>query len=313
MLTRLSFLFLCLFIQDLRCAVRIITFHCNHPEFLEYQCKSLEKFLRDDYELIVMNDGVNSQEHNAIKALSQKYGALNVTYEQHWHRTDPLNKKIKEILSRPHFNDFFNFDMKKIYEHISLRHCHLIQYALDQFGYDHDDVVVIMDGDAFLVQPLSIRSLLTETPLVGIDSDFKDRHYLWVPFVAFEPKRLPNVRELKFHMDNVEGVICDTGSNSYHYLKNHPEVPFQLYSRHKASDFAFYGAEDFSKIGLSPLAACDIEWQALRTEFYIDYHLIHFYGGSTTNPKQRYQAMAKIMGAILEEELPVVQTSHGMN
>jgi hypothetical protein len=301
-----------LFSQNLSAKIRILTFHCNHCEFLEYQCKALEKFLLDDYELIVFNDGVDQKEKNAIQAVCARYGVKHVSYKQSWHKTNPLNKQIRAALSTPHGNDFFKFpikngapDIKKIYENVSVRHCHLIQYALDHYGYDHDDIVVIMDGDVFAIQPISIRAFLDEVPIVGIDSEFRDKHYLWVPFIAFDPKRLPNLRDLKFHIDLIDGLVCDTGSHSYQYLKNNPEVTFKLYPRCYDSDFFPYDVDSFARFGLKPSAYSSINWPT-RLEFYVDHHFIHFCGGSGLHPSRKFFDIAELMGLILEQEVPVI-------
>jgi len=306
-------MFVFLFSQSLSATIRIFTFHCNHSEFLEYQCKALNKFLLDEYELIVMNDGVNKEEQNAIKAVCEKYGARNVCYDQSWHANDPLNKLVQEALSIPGGNAFFCFplkagypDIQKIYENASIRHCHLIQYALDHFGYDHDDIVVIMDGDVFMIQPLSIRALLTEVPIAGMDSEFRDKHYLWVPFIAFDPARLPNLHDLKFHADLIDGIVCDSGSHSYQYLKNNPEVKYRLYPRRLSADFFPYNMKTFSKFGLKALAYSSVNWPN-GMEFYVDYHFVHFCGGAGTHPITKFFDIANLMGQVLGEPLPVIQ------
>lgn len=304
--------FIILFSQNLSATIRLLTFHCNHAEFLEYQCIGLEKFLSDEYELIVINDGVNQKEQDAIKTVCERYGAMNVSYEQSWHKIDPLNEQVQAALSTPLGNDYFRFpfkdgypDIQKIYENVSVRHCHLIQYALDHYGYDNDDIVVIMDGDLIAIQPVSIRSLLAEVPIVGIDSEFRDKHYLWVPFIAFDPKRLPNLRDLKFHIDLIDGVVCDTGSHSYHYLKNNPEVNYRFYPRCHDSDFFPYDAAAFSKFGLKSMANTSISWPT-RMEYYVDYRFIHFCGGSGLHPLRKFFDIADLMECILEQTVPVI-------
>jgi len=101
-----------LFSDHLFASIRILTFHCNHSEFLEYQCKALEKFLLNEYELIVMNDGVNEKEQKAIKEVCERYGATNVFYEQSWHVTNRLNEQIRTALSTSMGNDFFSLSTK---------------------------------------------------------------------------------------------------------------------------------------------------------------------------------------------------------
>lgn len=302
-------LIFCFFSQLLSAKVRILTFHCNHSEFIEYQCKALQKFLLDEYELIVFNDGFNPQERQAIQRVCDRYHVKCVHYDPSCHATNPLNQQIQQALSTPLGNDFFCFplkdgvpDIQKIHENVSVRHCHLIQYALDHFGYDHDDIVVIMDGDVFPIRTVSIRELLNDVPIAGIDSEFWDKHYLWVPLIAFDSKRLPNLKDLKFHVDLIDGVVCDTGSHSYQYLKDNPTVKYRLYPRRHDADFYPYDRATFSKLGLEPLLFAPIEWPT-SMEFYVDYQFVHFRGGSGLHPNKKFRDIALLMENILQESL----------
>jgi hypothetical protein len=305
----------CLFPQLLSSKIRILTFQCNQAQFIEYQHLTLKKFLLDDYELIVINDGLSILERNEIDAVCKKYEIKSVFYEQEWHEHDLLNEYIKAATATEHGNDFFCFpktngypDLEKISRNCSIRHCHLIQFALDHYAYNHDDLVVIMDGDVFMIQPTSIRTLLQEVPIVGVDSEFGERHYLWVPFIAFDPKRLPNLKELKFHADLIEGVVCDTGSHSYTYLKNNPGVECQLYPRRNDFDFFPYDSTTFSKLGLTSLDTFRIQWP-VEMEFYVDYHFLHFMGGSGTHPHKKFQNLRDIISSVLEQEVALAMPS----
>lgn len=71
----------------------------------------------------------------------------------------------------------------------------MIQYALDHYGYDHDDIIVILDGDAFPIRPLNLYHLLADNPIVGIKRLIQEDNmdHLWAPFIAFNPKALPKL------------------------------------------------------------------------------------------------------------------------
>jgi glycosyltransferase involved in cell wall biosynthesis len=320
---RIRILFLVIFTafsMNLTAKVRIITFLCNHPELLEYQSKALKKFLLDDYELIVINDGVNDVEKKAIEDGCKKAGALNVNYEQSWHNTDPLNEIIKEKVRSELGNSYFRFpknngepDIAKIAQNCSVRHCHLIQYGLDHYGYDHDDIVVIMDSDVLPIQEISIRSYLKKVPIVAVDSEFVIDSYPWVAFVAFDPKRLPNLRDLKFHVDLIHGVLSDSGSHSFQYLLDNPDVSYHLYPRRTGTDFKPYDTKTFARFGLEGLSNSTIKWPTptiqwpSTIEFYFDYKLAHFTGGSgRIHPKVRFRNQAAFAERILGEAVPLI-------
>ena len=149
---------------------------------------------------------------------------------------------------------------------------------------------------------MSIRELLKNSPLIGIDSEFKDKHYLWVPFIAFDPKRLPHIKDLKFHVDLIDDLLCDTGSHSYHYLKNNLEVSYRLYPRCSDYDFYPWDATTFLRFDFNnPSEIAKISWP-ISVEFYVDYHLVHYVGGSAhIHSVHKRQAFNDFLNSILRE------------
>ena len=219
---------------ELSAKVRILTFHCNTPDFIEMQYKTLQKFLVEDFELIVFNDAYSAKDEQEIREMCERYGVQCVRFQQEWHISDPLNDYLIAENKKPtlHENVFahFFYPPKHIYDAPSVRHCHVIQYALDHFGYDHDDIVVIMDGDAFFTRRVSLRRWLEPYDIVGINKSIPalNIEHFWVIFTAFDPRKVPDVRALKFHIDVINGCMNDTGAHTYHYLKNHPTVKAAL-------------------------------------------------------------------------------------
>ncbi len=308
--TGLWILVLCFLVpQELSAKIRILTFQYNSPDFLEFQYKTLKKFIIDEYELFVINDAPDPANEKLIRDVCEKYDLKYVRYEQIWHMTDSLNELIRERVNTPHRNSYFQFpleagfpDLKAIAQQPSVRHCHVIQYALDLFGYEHDDIVVIMDADVFPVKTISIRDLLKEAPIVGIDSQFQDKHYLWVPFIAFDPKRLPNIKNLKFHLDLIDDMLCDTGSHSHWYLKDNPEVTYRLYPRCSDNDLHPWDLYAFSTFGFNqPSEIAKINWP-ISIEFYVDYHFIHYLGGAAHEKSaKKLQATYDFLNCVLME------------
>ena len=65
--------------------VRILTFHYNRPDFLEYQMRAFQKYLLDDYEVIVFNDAKDAGNECAIRSFCEEHGILCVRFEPEWH------------------------------------------------------------------------------------------------------------------------------------------------------------------------------------------------------------------------------------
>lgn len=203
--------------------VRFLTFHYNNPQFIEMQYKTFKKFMLDDYELIVFNDAKEPSTELAIMETCKKYDIQCVRYEQQWHKEQSLNYQITEWLKDPNIIDLHHFvsrDPQEIGNHASVRHCHVIKYAFENYGKNHNDIVVIVDGDAFPIKPFSVRSLLSDCAMAGL----LKYNYLWVVFIAFDPRTLPDINDLKFDIAVIDNCINDTGSYTYHYLKNNPNI-----------------------------------------------------------------------------------------
>lgn len=277
-------------IQELSAKIRFLSFQFNRPDFLEIQCKLLEKFILDDYEIIVFNDAKDFDSEKSIRDVCQKNNIQYIRFEQDWHELDPLNEYIKTSLEDPRNSSELGFGLtngplttKIISQQGSIRHCHVIQYAMSHFGYNHDDIVVLLDHDLFPIKPISIRALLTEQQLIGIDSEsLQEIHYLWVPFIAFDPKRLPNLEDLKFHCDIINNVLYDSGSHSYHYLKNNPNVDCKMYRRAYDKEFYYLTIQELKALGFSReeiQLIKSLPWPGC-IEFYVDRHFIHYGSGS---------------------------------
>ena len=326
------FLALCFIPWQLFCVVRFLTFHCNHADFIEMQYKTLHAFFVDEFEYLVFNDAYTEENDKAIEAVCKQYGIKCIRFEQRWHESDPLNSYLKERLSDPKaISDWFDATtpIEKIGQHPSVRHCHVIQYALDHYGYDHDDIVVIMDGDNFLIRPLSLRQMLNTCDIVGFahqndyggnlrkqsraSEPFGPKH-AWetsVVFIAFNPKKLPECRLLKFHVDVVDidhphhnqYAIADSGAGAYHYLKKYPET--------KIHEFYFidscYFRTHFSCGELYGLGWTPTHCQFIHAispgavQFFMFEHFLHLSGGSFGEARQKVMHLHRLVDALIEE------------
>lgn len=263
------------------CKVKILTFHFNRPDFIEYQYKTFKKFLMEDHELIVFNDAREPGMEEEIRLACEKYQIPCIRYEQHLHETDPLNEYLIELLNDPTLiHSHIHLDRNRIFEQASVRHCHVIQYAMDHFGYDHNDILVIADGDVFPIRPIKLRELMKYTPMIGISRRIsaENLQYMWVPFIACDMQKLPNKRELQFHIDKIGGYIHDTGAHSYYYMKNHPSIAFQMYDGHASSSFYNLSSKVMQSHGFNQNEidlVRALPWP-LCVEFHLEHRILHF-------------------------------------
>ncbi len=308
----MKFLALLLLVSiQLHAKVRILTFHYNRGDFIELQHQTFQKFLQDDYELIVFNDAKTEENKKWIEEVCQKYEIECVRFHQEWHMTDPLNYYLQSRLQEPTTHGWWGWTASTAIEefasHPSVRHCHVIQYALDNYGYDHDDIVVIMDGDNFLIQPLSIRELLGTKDLVafnqrpdhgaalrreGILTMPKGKEMPWVVFIAFNPTLLPDVHDLHLNVDVVSGhpdlphnTIVDTGAAIYPYLWSHPDLKLEAYPWQDSNTFRNMTYYELKALGLSDRCIQFIhDVSPGNVQFFVFEHFVHFSASSFDNP-----------------------------
>jgi hypothetical protein len=310
--------------------LRILTFHCNQPDFIELQYKTLKTFLLDDFELIVFNDAKTEKYENEIADICKQYQIQCVRFKPEWHLTDPLNAYLKMRLEEPSTIGYWGWDkstsIEELGNHPSVRHSHVIQYALDHYGYDHDDIVVIMDGDNFLIESLSFRELLGTKDIVGFhqrgDSlgELRSRMELtvpegmemfWVVFIAFNPQKLPDVRQLQFHVDVISGhpvlphnTISDTGAALFKYLWAHPELRLEAYPWQCAYTFRCFGHQKMKKMQMSDLLIQFINDLAPENvQFFLYEHFMHIASGSWEGVDPRQEKRLFLVRQFLKDLL----------
>jgi hypothetical protein len=261
----------------------------------------LKKFCQDEYELIVFNDAKVSDLEGEIQEVCEKYRVECVRYEPRWHLNHHLNYYLK------YFVDFEHMEIEEIANQPSVRHSHVIQYALDKYGYGHDDIVVILDGDNFPIRPISIRKLFLNHEIVGIVKQLPEAgiEYLWVPFVGFDPTKLPSVEELRFHLDYVRNRLIDTGGHSFYYLNNY------LFARcDKIRGVSSLEISSLDSDGLKGIGFNESEIWLIkslkpphRIEFHIHHHFLHYVTTYANYPgwEEKTRCITAFLNQILEK------------
>ena len=307
--------------------VRILTFHYNQSDFIELQHKGLKKFLKDDFELIVFNDAKADHHKKAIEKICFDLGIQCVRYEPKWHTKHPLNHYLQKTLQDPSVEKIWSWHAKTTLDEIaqnpSVRHSHVIDYALEHYGYDHDDIIVIMDGDNFLIKPLSIRELLGRNDIIGFNQlpdeqgllrkqgEFVAPSHLitpWVVFLAYNPTKLPNPHALKLHVDVVKkqphlppNRIGDTGGAIYRYLEKYPHLKVEMYPWQCSSVFrTFFTPQELRACGISPLLTEFMNAISPgNVQFFLHEHFLHF--GAVSAQRGDHEKKAAYLHLLIDE------------
>lgn len=247
--------------------VLLITHAYNRPDFIEIQDKTFKKFLQDDYEFVVFNDAPGEPMARAIASTCQNLGIRCIRIPQSIHTQPYLPKGLGE--------DGNN----------SCKRCaHVVQYSLDILGFDHTDLVAIIDSDMFLIKPFSIRQYMKDIQLAGVPQSRENGvscvEYFWNGLVFFDMPALPDKKSINFNCGRVEGIGVDVGGYTYYYLKNHPDL------RRKNIDCLYtHNIEELKHIFFTKELIWFIDQSPDNIEFLIHGTFLHYRGGTNWNGK----------------------------
>lgn len=279
--------------------VLVFTYACNRPDFIEIQDRTFRKFLKDDYEFIVFSDARGQDMRNQIKTTCIRCGLRFIQIPQ-------------EIHDRPYLQRWPGEN----YNHPTVRNVNVVQYSLDLLGFNHDDILILLDSDVFLVKPFSFREFLKGYELGGFKLGNGYIEYLWHGLAFLNMGTMPNKRTLNFNCGKVEGRSVDAGGHSYYYLKNNPEVKAHYVDYHYSGELrcneckraevfcCLHNANELVKIGFD---APQIEFlqSAYNVEFYCNNSFLHYRGGTNwDHQSQEYHnrktaALQKYLSTIL--------------
>lgn len=195
--------------------VLLITHSFNRPDFIEIQYRTFKKFMLDEYEFIVFNDARDPNLRKQINDMCLRYNLSCIEIAQEVHDLP--------YLARGPYDD---------YNHSAARCANVVQYSLDLIGFDHDNIVAIIDSDMFLIREFSITNYLEGYDLAAWPQSRGDRseiNYIWNGLIFFNMNTLPNKRTLNFNCGWVNGVVTDVGGYTYYYFQQNPNVNLKYF------------------------------------------------------------------------------------
>ena len=274
--------------------VLIITHNYNRPEFIEIQQKTFKKFLLDEYEFVVFNDARDEETARQIQTACSSYGIGCVRVSQEIHTRPYLARK-------PHDN----------LHQSNIRHANCVQYSLDVLGFRHDDVVLILDSDMFLIRPFSVSVYMHDKGIAAFIKRTPSKVYCLCPVLTFlAMNKLPEKTTLDFNTGTIDGWPVDSGGYTYHYLRQHPEVKMQgidvLYSHQLfLADLHInrfnpdpvpneVKATFYMNLGFNDKEINFLLKKPDTFEFYLDKNFLHYRDGSNDTHQSREYHLNKL-------------------
>jgi glycosyltransferase involved in cell wall biosynthesis len=199
-----------LFMDVLSAKVMVITHSYNRPDFIRLQHDTLKKFLLDEYEFVVFNDGPTTKLAHQIEEACRELSIRCIRIPQEIHQMAYLPRQPWEDWNSP-----------------SIRTANALQYSFNAYAFNYDGIVAVMDSDMFLIRPFSIEEYLKGYDISAVKQwrgSLGYIHYIWNGLMFFNMNTVPNKRSLNFNSGSIYGNHTDTGGFTYFYLTENPKA-----------------------------------------------------------------------------------------
>lgn len=212
--------------------MKIITVSTGNAKYIEIQYKTFKKYMKTDYEFIVVNACVTKKDFS-------NFGDENI-----------LNK-AKDTCEKYNikFINFFDDNEQEFYNNINnppARHSFVLRYIVN-FMKDNADKYLIIDSDMFLIDYFDIEEYNNYYTAIVI----QEREYLkyaWPGFFYINMKTAPMLNLFTdFNIGSFNNIYTDTGGGTYKWLNN-IEVNFPSANNIRKNDYNMYNKNNIKYV-----------------------------------------------------------------
>ena len=177
--------------------IKVFSPICNRPEFIRIQHTTFKRFLKDDYELIVLNDAKDPKVREAINVECQRLSLA--------------------CLETP--DDL-------IHSSASVAHCAVIQWAYDNISLKEyaDCINVFVDSDLFMINAFSIEEFVGDHAVGGLPQRRGNIIYYWLGMLILNVPQMPRPERLNVFCGIVRGMNVDSGGMTWYYFHENPQA-----------------------------------------------------------------------------------------
>ncbi|MEI8232357.1 MAG: hypothetical protein WCG44_01300 [bacterium] len=174
--------------------VKIYTLASNRPDFIPLQVKSLSKFIEDDFEYIVINNGSNPilryQIYNVCRVLNIK--CINSPYR--WYKDACYACGIP------------------------------LQWAFEKY-ISKDVTAAIIDSDLFPIAKVNMSKFISGYQIAGVLQQRGDIGYLWNGLLYFN--EIPSPNTFCLMPGKIRNINVDVGGYLYYWIsENKPRIKY---------------------------------------------------------------------------------------
>jgi len=181
----------------------------NRPDLLPHQARAFRRHLREEHQMVVINNGIGR-----------------MRWQLHW-AARKQSLAVRGVRSPNHSTANYS-------------HARALEFAYQRFVRHERDIAIVVDHDVFPCGSFSARALLGDAAIAGAlesksGADGRTVHYLHPGLVLLDVPALPGADQLSFWPDRVDGVSCDVGGHLWEYFRAHPELRIRLLSHQPGS------------------------------------------------------------------------------
>lgn len=170
--------------------IRFYSIAYNRPEFIALQVATLARFVPNDHQLVIINNGRGGDR----EAIFTTCRGLGLTCRAvHEPRYDLAGES----------------------------HIRAMAYALETFIREDTDISVIIDHDIFPFAEFNVAAFMQDHDMAGLAQGTGHVRYFWPGLVIIKTSQR---EDFTLHGGAVDDIQCDVGAQSAVYLRNHPDI-----------------------------------------------------------------------------------------
>ncbi len=253
--------------------VRIYSSHCSRSDYILFQYNSIKKHVKDEWEYIVFNDGMNTATTNNFMN--------NKCRDDITSMCEALKVECVPIPPETHTqrDQLFPTGALRFAQNYSHRSADACQVML-KHSIPFDGIVVMMDSDMFFCEDFSFEEYIKDYNLAFLPQERKPGVvYMWNNLVIYKPKELPDLYHMSFDSGTIQGHAMDAGAMTYYYLEK-----YKPYLKIRTIQFVERPLEISSPLG--SLDQYEIPCPCPMTELCFQPEIV-------TNPPFRWQILEK--------------------
>lgn len=177
--------------------IKIYTYPDKRFDFIKLQFESLKQFCKDEFELIIMNNGSSNERISQIESEAK---SLNLMHH---------------FIENPNHSD------------PTIACAYPINQTLNKFIKKEKNAIlsIIMDSDMFMIQPFSFINFIEDYEISAVKQKRGDNvKYIWNGIVIINHKTIQHLDELDFGYQIINGQHTDVGGNTHFFFQKYPNT-----------------------------------------------------------------------------------------